>query len=310
MCPSVSSACAGIDHRTGMIATNLPRPDSRLPRPGSVAARALLLQAEPPTTVTVTLAPLTRPALLAAIVCRGGPSCVPACEVKRYMGFTGIVGHEFVGVVQEVVPDVEAGHDWGHLLGKRVVGEINLGAFAAEACWRGRVDESAVPELFRSRAVPAVLCLLAPGPVGVRSTRSRWRRSPPPDAVGPAAVNPEMRRSLPPPREGGLSCLGRVGEGTASIPPARVDRRLCGLPRSEGVPSWRFRMLGQLHGGCVKAESRDASCLVAGTPSSSLPSQATRRRGVEGRDKLALTVGPAYREGGKHTPPNLAWAQI
>lgn len=39
------------------------------------------------------------------------------------MGFAGIVGHEFVGVVEEVNdPDED-----DSLVGKRVVGEINLG---------------------------------------------------------------------------------------------------------------------------------------------------------------------------------------
>ncbi len=48
--------------------------------------------------------------------------------VFRYMGFTGIVGHEFVGVVEEVRPsqnEEECGSPL--LVGKRVVGEINLG---------------------------------------------------------------------------------------------------------------------------------------------------------------------------------------
>lgn len=40
--------------------------------------------------------------------------------MKGYMGFAGIVGHEFVGVVESAPPGHEA------LVGKRVVGEINL----------------------------------------------------------------------------------------------------------------------------------------------------------------------------------------
>ena len=40
--------------------------------------------------------------------------------MKGYMGFAGIVGHEFVGIVEQV-PDSHS-----HLLGKRVVGDINL----------------------------------------------------------------------------------------------------------------------------------------------------------------------------------------
>ena len=47
------------------------------------------------------------------------------------MGFTGIVGHEFVGVVEKI--EASENDDEGArlassaLLGKRVVGEINLG---------------------------------------------------------------------------------------------------------------------------------------------------------------------------------------
>jgi len=50
-------------------------------------------------------------------------------RVSRYMGFTGIVGHEFVGVVEEVGPshhEEQCGSS-SLLIGKRVVGEINLG---------------------------------------------------------------------------------------------------------------------------------------------------------------------------------------
>lgn len=50
----------------------------------------------------------------------------------RYMGFTGIVGHEFVGIVEKIAgsPAGSEGGESGqhsHLVGKRVVGEINLG---------------------------------------------------------------------------------------------------------------------------------------------------------------------------------------
>ena len=39
---------------------------------------------------------------------------------KGYMGYNGILGHEFVGVVEEINGEDKS------LLGKRVVGEINL----------------------------------------------------------------------------------------------------------------------------------------------------------------------------------------
>ena len=48
--------------------------------------------------------------------------------LKGYLGFTGIPGHEFVGVV-------EAGPE--HLIGRRVVGEINAACGACETCRAG-----------------------------------------------------------------------------------------------------------------------------------------------------------------------------
>lgn len=57
---------------------------------------------------------------------------------QRYMGFTGIVGHEFVGVVEKVEPHADGdGEDGSHppadfLVGKRVVGDINLGAWVGQ----------------------------------------------------------------------------------------------------------------------------------------------------------------------------------
>lgn len=49
--------------------------------------------------------------------------------LRGYMGFQGVPGHEFVGVVES------CGN--AHLLGKRVVGEINCGCGACDYCARG-----------------------------------------------------------------------------------------------------------------------------------------------------------------------------
>ena len=49
--------------------------------------------------------------------------------IRGYMGFTGILGHEFVGVV-EACEDAT----W---IGRRVVGEINIGCDRCSACLRG-----------------------------------------------------------------------------------------------------------------------------------------------------------------------------
>ncbi len=49
--------------------------------------------------------------------------------VKGYMGFRGVLGHEFVGVVEK-----SADSTW---VGKRVCGEINFGCGDCDACRRG-----------------------------------------------------------------------------------------------------------------------------------------------------------------------------
>ena len=50
--------------------------------------------------------------------------------VCGYAGFEGTIGHEFVGIVEEAV-------NAPHLIGKRVVGEINAGCGNCDWCLRG-----------------------------------------------------------------------------------------------------------------------------------------------------------------------------
>src|SRR5262245_20635536 len=50
--------------------------------------------------------------------------------VRGYAGFTGTIGHEFVGVV-------ESSSDRPEIVGKRVVGEINAGCGTCEKCLAG-----------------------------------------------------------------------------------------------------------------------------------------------------------------------------
>ena len=52
--------------------------------------------------------------------------------IKGYMGFHGILGHEFIGKVIEA--------DSSNLIGKRVVGEICLGCGTCQWCKRGRKE--------------------------------------------------------------------------------------------------------------------------------------------------------------------------
>ena len=56
--------------------------------------------------------------------------CTTDIEItKGYKGFKGVLGHEFVGVVEQSInPD---------LTGKRVVGEINVGCGQCEQCLKG-----------------------------------------------------------------------------------------------------------------------------------------------------------------------------
>lgn len=49
--------------------------------------------------------------------------------VKGYAGFTGIIGHEFVGIVEAVSQDQHR-----HWLNRRVVGSINIGCRNCDAC--------------------------------------------------------------------------------------------------------------------------------------------------------------------------------
>jgi len=54
--------------------------------------------------------------------------------VRGYMGFQGIPGHEFVGVVEEVYGDnFKQTHN--HLIGKRVVGEINAACYRTDCSY-------------------------------------------------------------------------------------------------------------------------------------------------------------------------------
>jgi len=50
--------------------------------------------------------------------------------VRGYAGFSGTIGHEFVGIVEEA----KGATDW---IGKRVVGEINAGCGVCEKCLAG-----------------------------------------------------------------------------------------------------------------------------------------------------------------------------
>ena len=55
--------------------------------------------------------------------------------LKGYMGFEGVVGHEFVGIVKEIGKDTENFESTSKkLLNKRVCGDINCACFNLEDC--------------------------------------------------------------------------------------------------------------------------------------------------------------------------------
>jgi threonine dehydrogenase-like Zn-dependent dehydrogenase len=59
--------------------------------------------------------------------------------LQGYMGFHGVLGHEFVGIVEDIGGFIEQGHhsEW---IGKRVCGDINVGCNDCDIC-RGSLDE-------------------------------------------------------------------------------------------------------------------------------------------------------------------------
>src|SRR5258707_11126744 len=75
----------------------------------------------------------------ALIALRVAGICQTDLELTRgYMGFSGILGHEFVG---ELLDDVAPYH-----AGQRVVGEINVACGACDLCLRG------IPSQCRNRS--------------------------------------------------------------------------------------------------------------------------------------------------------------
>lgn len=79
------------------------------------------------------LAEVERPSIAGEALVRVSLSgiCNTDVEIVRgYAGFQGTIGHEFVGVVEESV-------DKPDLVGKRVVGEINVGCGTCKRCAKG-----------------------------------------------------------------------------------------------------------------------------------------------------------------------------
>jgi threonine dehydrogenase-like Zn-dependent dehydrogenase len=65
--------------------------------------------------------------------------------IRGYMGFEGILGHEFVGVVEEIFGEQDA-RVRERFLGKRVVGEINAACYRADCPYCQRDISSHCPD--------------------------------------------------------------------------------------------------------------------------------------------------------------------
>ena len=61
--------------------------------------------------------------------------------MKGYMGFSGVLGHEFVGIVEQFAEEGVPEQQRRRLAGKRVVGDINLACAECSVCAR-RNDRS------------------------------------------------------------------------------------------------------------------------------------------------------------------------
>jgi threonine dehydrogenase-like Zn-dependent dehydrogenase len=70
--------------------------------------------------------PVPRPGEVVVRVLRAGVCETDLQLIKGYMGFRGVLGHEFVGIAQS-----------GPFAGRRVVGEINCSCGTCETCRRG-----------------------------------------------------------------------------------------------------------------------------------------------------------------------------
>ncbi len=70
--------------------------------------------------------PTPRPGEVLVRVVRAGICETDLQLIKGYMGFRGVLGHEFVGIAES-----------GPLAGRRVVGEINCACWSCETCRRG-----------------------------------------------------------------------------------------------------------------------------------------------------------------------------
>ena len=71
--------------------------------------------------------------------------CNTDVEIARgYMGFHGVLGHEFVGVVEAIYGEESSEH-YGSLVGQRVVGEINAACHRSDCFFCQRAMPTQCP---------------------------------------------------------------------------------------------------------------------------------------------------------------------
>ena len=89
--------------------------------------RAIILDADKLSNPTDYPTPKPRDGEVLVRVLRAGVCETDLQLIRGYMGFSGVLGHEFVGVAES-----------GPLKGQRVVGEINCSCWTCATCRAGR----------------------------------------------------------------------------------------------------------------------------------------------------------------------------
>src|SRR5438105_13824264 len=102
--------------------------------------RAVVLEGNTLTSRTDYPTPTTAGGEVLVRVLRAGVCDTDLQLIRGYMGFSGVLGHEFVGVAES-----------GPMKGRRVVGEINC------SCWKCPTCEAGAPSHCPNRPVLGIL---------------------------------------------------------------------------------------------------------------------------------------------------------
>lgn len=215
--------------------------------------------------------------------------CATDCEiVKGYMGYRGIPGHEFVGVVEE--------SDTRELLGRRVVGEINCPCGKCTLCAAGLgnhcAERSVLGILHRDGAFAEHLTLpdsnLHPVPDGVSDREAVFTE--PLAAACRALEQAELseKENVTILGDGRLGILAAMVFSSAGVPVKLVgkDRRKLALAAGDRVA---VEVLGE------RGARRDADVVVDATGSPSGLECALKIVRPTGKIILKTTIAEPYR---------------